>query len=569
MKPLRQYFATTALTLLPLLAAAQNAATATCEYWIDGDFDARKSVALTDSWQATLDLSALTTGAHTIGVRVSDSNGLWSAPIVRYFVRPPMYAQGGKPAGYEYWIDDYANRVTGKMQSETLALEIDAQTLATGVHTLALRTHDSNGLWSTPIVRYFVRPPMYAQGGTPAGYEYWIDDYANRVTGKMQNETLALEIDAQTLATGVHTLALRTHDSNGLWSAPIVRYFVHTGEPTPGTLRSYRYWIDNNLESAITGETADGIINLELDFSELGKGVHTLTFQAEDSNGKVSPAICKFFVVTEPIPAENNIVAYEYWFNHGKRTRVEVDPANPLTIENLWIEIEDVVPHSIADDYRFDAVQQTAWCNDNVYFGLQAFDAANRGTVAVLSDTFAMEVPVKLNFIELADGAAQLFDTPQPGHIAAFVAHSAQGDSIEWKIKGNCTAHFYSQTGARLSPEKVSAKGDSVILRTKSESEKTFLLAYNNKPYDKEQEVMFRNLSTTGTDISLTNETKVYAKRGVIFVQTHKPCHVEIYDEQGRLVVEDIPSSTMHYNLPTGTYNVKIDNKTACKVFVR
>ncbi|MBQ3538217.1 MAG: hypothetical protein IJA46_00140, partial [Bacteroidaceae bacterium] len=134
MKPLRQYFATTALTLLPLLAAAQNAATATCEYWIDGDFDARKSVALTDSWQATLDLSALTTGAHTIGVRVSDSNGLWSAPIVRYFVRPPMYAQGGTPAGYEYWIDDYANRVTGKMQSETLALEIDAQTLATGVH---------------------------------------------------------------------------------------------------------------------------------------------------------------------------------------------------------------------------------------------------------------------------------------------------------------------------------------------------------------------------------------------------------------------------------------------------
>ena len=41
------------------------------------------------------------------------------------------------------------------------------------------------------------------------------------------------------------------------------------------------------------------------------------------------------------------------------------------------------------------------------------------------------------------------------------------------------------------------------------------------------------------------------------------------YDEQGRLVVKDIPHSTMHYNLPTGTYNVKIDEQSLYKVFVR
>lgn len=553
---------------LPLTITAQEVTDAMCEYWIDGDFKSRKSVSISESWEATIDLSTLKNGAHTIGLRVCDSNGLWSTPIIKYFVRPTIYAKDGSAAIYEYWIDNYAQKVTGEIQGDELSVEIDASALATGAHTLTLRTQDNNGLWSTPIVRYFVRPTIYAEGAEAVNYEYWIDAYTQKVTGELQGNTLETEIDASALTTGAHTFAVRTQDSNGVWSTPIVKYFIHTGAVEPGTLRSYRYWIDNDIASAVSGETADGIISLECDLAGLSYGVHTITLQAESSNGILSSPICKFFVVAEPALTENNIVAYEYWFNNGKIKHVDVDPANPLVLENLWIDITDVVPHRIPEDYRFDAVQATAWCSDEVFFGLQAFDAADRGTVAILSDTFAMEVPVKLEYIELSNDVTETFEAPQPGYITAFVAHSADGDSIEWSIDGQCTADFYSETGATLAATKISKQNNTVLYRTKAQGESTFVLAYNNQKTDEEQAIRYHRLTTTGIYSQVGAGINIYAEKGILVIEANSRLAVCIYDEQGRTVANESISGTTRYRMQTGVYTVKTDEQNILKVFV-
>ena len=114
------------------------------------------------------------------------------------------------------------------------------------------------------------------------------------------------------------------------------------------TIASCEYWIDGNFESAVAGKCADGIADLELDLSTLSKGVHSISIQAEDSRGVFGSPVCKFFVVPEPALAGNTIAAYEYWFNHGSRKRVEVEPVTLFTMSDVWIDIVDVVPNSVS-----------------------------------------------------------------------------------------------------------------------------------------------------------------------------------------------------------------------------
>lgn len=69
-------------------AAAAQTTIAGGEYWIDGAIGARQAL----SSGASIDISALQSGLHTLTVRVKDSNGLWSNQVARiFFVSPRTY----------------------------------------------------------------------------------------------------------------------------------------------------------------------------------------------------------------------------------------------------------------------------------------------------------------------------------------------------------------------------------------------------------------------------------------------------------------------------------------------
>ena len=499
MRIVKQYIATLALSMLSLAATAQTT-TATCEYWIDGQFDKRQSVVLADSLETVLDLSEYAYGVHTLGLRVSDSKGRWGSPIVKFFMRKTEETHDRQLTKYEYWIDDYCNRVTGKFDGETLSLDINLLTLTKGVHTFSLRTQDSDGCWSATVTKFFLNP---------------------------------LDLLAESTVSG------------------------------------YRYWIDNDFENAVTEKCADGFADLELDLSTLCKGAHTITIQAEDSRGVYGSPISKFFVVAEPSLADNAIVAYEYWFNSGKRKRVDVDPANPLVLSDVWIDIVDVIPNSVPADYRFDVVQNTVWCDDNVAFGFQTFDALGKGSVAVLSDTFAMCVPVKMEYSTLINNVSEQFDAPKKGCINGFIAYASDGDSIEWHTKGKYTADFYSEDGTRINAEKKTF-GDTLDIYTlKAQGKLTYMLTYSNKKMTGKQEVKFVNCSATGIYNPLIVGTKIYCENGALVIDSHTKQAVAVYNAAGQRVVnEEVQEGKNIFNLVSGIYTVKTESKS-CKVFVR
>ena len=67
-------------------------------------------------------------------------------------------AQGQTDYEYRYWFDkDEANMQTGTFTPGSLHLDVDLSTLDASLHTIHIQVKDSEGEWSSPVSRYFVR----------------------------------------------------------------------------------------------------------------------------------------------------------------------------------------------------------------------------------------------------------------------------------------------------------------------------------------------------------------------------------------------------------------------------
>lgn len=155
-----------------------NAVT-TLEYWVDYDFAARTAMEVEGTTaMLDLDFSDLREGLHTLTLRVGDSRGLWTEPVVKNFMRVgPRSAHTAEPATFRYWIDyDYSDITEVGCSNGMVDLRIDVAHLAKGIHTLSYQTVDSDGLLGAPCTRHFVIPDVAESVGTLiVGYDYWFN----------------------------------------------------------------------------------------------------------------------------------------------------------------------------------------------------------------------------------------------------------------------------------------------------------------------------------------------------------------------------------------------------------
>lgn len=292
---------------------------------------------------------------------------------------------------------------------------------------------------------------MPVSGQTIAGYEYWFDDgYAGRTEVRDAGGDIRHEIDVSALTPGMHRFMFRVEDTEGRWSNTLCRQFVYFG-PSYGdkSVTRYELWLDDNVESRMSGDVTGGAIQMEIDAAGLSCGLHRVVLRAQDAAGRWSMAKVHNFVKPEPSLAGNMISSYEYWFNRGAVTRVEVGPANPFTADDLLIEVRDVVPNDIDDDYTVDWDEMTAYTADDVVFGIRYGDTAGRMSEA-RTDTFAYNVPVRLDVTRLVWGDTVSVSGPEAGRIYAYDVEVEAGDSLTWCTSGPCKMDIYAGTGERL-----------------------------------------------------------------------------------------------------------------------
>lgn len=243
--------------------------------WFDGQITSAQSLT------ASLDISNLTTGLHSISVRVKDSEGMWSSPLTKYFVIAPTVQVATTITAREYWLD---GNIAGRQALTADAAEIDLSALAVGLHSLTVRVCDDNGVWSSPLTKYFVVASTTAAATAITAREYWIDDIANRQT---LDESIA-SIDISELTPGLHFLTIRVKDDNEVWSTPMTQHFVVPRVEEEVTLAHYAYWFDDDNANTQSGrlEAENGIIPVSI--KHLDEGRHALKWAVGDSRGKWS-----------------------------------------------------------------------------------------------------------------------------------------------------------------------------------------------------------------------------------------------------------------------------------------
>ena len=194
------------------------------QYWLDGQANQRQSLA------ASIDVSSLNPGMHSFSVRVKDTEGLWSAPITRYFIIPSLVPNSTEIAERQYWLDgDYASR-SALGTSETA---IDLGELGPGMHSFTMRVRTDCDVWSAPVTQYFFIPVVTSdEEAILTHYLYWFDnDNAQAQSGLLQESSGIIPVSIKHLSEGQHALKWAVGNSLGKWSPVAVDSFLVTHIP--------------------------------------------------------------------------------------------------------------------------------------------------------------------------------------------------------------------------------------------------------------------------------------------------------------------------------------------------
>ncbi len=254
-------------------------------FWIDGDISNVQTLG------TTVDIALYEPGIHSFTMRVEDSQGLWSAPVTRYFIIPPQIEVATEVIQREYWLD-------GKVaECKPLGISpatVDLGELNEGMHSFTMRVKDNVGVWSTPVTRYFIIPPQIEVATEVIQREYWLD---GKIATRSELGNSPATISITELGAGIHSFTMRVKDNVGVWSTPVTKFFIIPEQQITddATIVSYAYWIDDDVNNLCHGPLSEDSGVIMVDISDVEAGPHTLSWRVGDSKGRWSKTVTKPF----------------------------------------------------------------------------------------------------------------------------------------------------------------------------------------------------------------------------------------------------------------------------------
>lgn len=242
----------------------------------------------------------------------------------------------------KYWLD---GDITQAQDLTPDHANIDISTLKPGLHSLSVRVKDTQGLWSSQLAKYFIVPFVSTSvtSNSIEKHQYWIDgNLQAAVTSTSQPSAIVID----DLKPGLHSLTVRVQDNTGMWSSQVAKYFIvpyAENSATPNGIVQHQYWIDGNLQAAVTSDSKPQPIVI----SSLNPGLHTFTVRVQDNTGVWSTQVTKAFIKPYAVTSVNDkeIVRHQYWIDGKIEAQVTLNQKDPIDI----IEIEGLLPglHSL------------------------------------------------------------------------------------------------------------------------------------------------------------------------------------------------------------------------------
>jgi uncharacterized protein (DUF934 family) len=252
-------------------------------------------------------------------------------------------AQGPTVTKCEYWIDQqFDSRTTVTMTGAEWNSSIDISALRAGLHSIAFRVADNNGLYSSALTKNFLLVQGTGTGDNSLQtYEYWFDQkFDAKKSGAIPTGgVINIDEDISALNHGLHSIAMRVVDKNGVVSSALTKNFLLVQGTGTGdnSLQTYEYWFDQKFDAKKSGTIpTGGVINIDEDISALNYGLHSIAMRVIDKNGVVSSALTKNFLLVQGTgTGDNSLQTYEYWIDHdfGNRKSGEIPTGGVVNID--------------------------------------------------------------------------------------------------------------------------------------------------------------------------------------------------------------------------------------------
>jgi hypothetical protein len=339
--------------------------TVAVEYFIDNDPGFGKAmrrnvipgVSFTEDFIIGLD--TVPEGVHTLYVRAVDAAGHWSVTHSITFLKWQMVELSDVMA-MEWFIDEdpgYGNAQpipafpAAGMVSRTFSVSLTG--ITDGVHTFFVRAKNNENHWSVTQYQSFSKITARILPKATA-VEYFMDTdpgfgHGTRlvVTPASHEHTAYIYLYAEDLSVGLHTLYVRTLDSEGQWSVTqnMDMIVMDLRQRTPSKVMALEYFFDTDPGFGNGKRVNISPTQLDIDrhffvpageLSVMNDGVHTLYLRAlsEDQQWSITHSI-HIVKVSEIKVVPDDVVFIEYFFDNdpgfGQAKRVNVSPSDNIT----------------------------------------------------------------------------------------------------------------------------------------------------------------------------------------------------------------------------------------------
>ena len=253
-------------------------------YWFDKDEANMQTGTFTPgSLHLDVDLSTLDASLHTIHIQVKDSEGEWSSPVSRYFVRK---ATALTPL--VYWLDNQVQ--PSEMSAQSGHFDLDVSALDDGIHLLRLQLSQLTEGSSSPVSKFFVKMPLSNQTTLLS----WFDSDHENVKKLEYNGGKPFLLDVSEIADGFHVLYLQAMGKGGL-SMPTTKMFIKIPQTEGVSYLTCACSVDGKLFKTEQVSSEGGVVNWNLDVASLSQGIHNLQVQVLTPTGAATNVSNHFF----------------------------------------------------------------------------------------------------------------------------------------------------------------------------------------------------------------------------------------------------------------------------------
>lgn len=340
-----------------------------------------------------------------------------------------------------YWFDDM-KELAGRLERPASVFMLDVSELSDGLHALHIAVSGTNS--DDEYVEEGARTVYFEKHGQEAEIttHYFIDGVEHTTIVSTTDNDCEFNVTMETVNEGFYRLTtVMEHTGTGRITTR-EDYFAR--ELTDKELGAQR------IECSINGVKpttllrgfTDGVLEYDLDVSEMPSGMHTLAYRVV---GTISTPLKRDIFLIDP-----KVESYQYWLNGDRTTGVE---KGKLKEGTPW-ELDTAIPVGRmplrTNAYEF-----------NVEEGIPVTYTINDFTMRVTTDNGGFDESVTVQYVDeasrtpvdsdlLAKNKTTKMTAPAEGELKWLYLKGGIGDMIGLQSSRQCTIHIYAPDGEEL-----------------------------------------------------------------------------------------------------------------------